>query len=300
MLRDDSLVGIDSTTSTVACERRARRAVVRLPDMFVAPFFSARERFESIGGLICYVSLGIGVCLPVATHAQQTTVSGTVALSSQLVDRGQAITPATPVLQGAASWALPARWSLGVSASIETRSPNHIVQALAQASRYWALSSDWQMQLNLAYYDYPSDSHTKAFDRTEAGLGWFYRDVLSLDISLIYPVGKVEHRPLGALDINFHWPLPKHFYISAGVGVTQAMSIRYGHYEYGSANSYEYDQGAYYQYSEFKTYGYGNIGLLWSYGPWHVELERILTSGLPERPGYPDTASWVATISRSF
>jgi uncharacterized protein (TIGR02001 family) len=268
--------------------------------MLVAPFSCTRERLQAFGGLICYVSLGLGVCLPVEALAQSTTVSGTVALSSQLVDRGQAITPETPVLQGAASWALPSQWSLGVSASIETRSPDHIVQALAQASRYWALSSDWQMQVNLAYYDYPNDSHTKAFDRAEAGLGWFYRDVLALDVSVLYPVGKVEHRPLGALDVNFHWPMPKHFYLSGGVGVSQAISTQYGYYEYPGANSYEYDQSEYYQYSRFKTYGYGNIGLLWSYGPWHVELDRIMTTGLSGRPGYPDTATWVATISRSF
>jgi uncharacterized protein (TIGR02001 family) len=300
MLRDDSLVRIQGMTCSLACERGAHRAVVRLPDMFGTPFSRVRESFESIGGFICYLSLSMGACLPVATHAQSTTVSGTVAISSQLVDRGQAITPETPVLQGAASLALPSRWSIGVSASVEARSPDHIVQALAQASRYWVLSSDWQMQVNLAYYDYPNDSHTKAFDRIEAGLGWFYRDVLSLDVSAIYPVGKVEHRPLGALDINVHWPLPKHFYISAGMGVTQAITTHYGYYEYSSATSYDYGQVAYYQYSEVKTYGYGNIGLLWSHGPWHVELDRILTAGLPERPGYPDTASWVATISRSF
>ena len=102
-----------------------------------------------------------------ALHAQSSNFGGAVALSNQLVDRGLAVTPKTPVLQGALSWTTPSGWSLGLSASSETRSPGRVVEALAQASYAWSLSSDWQMQTGLLYYRYGNDSHWRVYDRVE-------------------------------------------------------------------------------------------------------------------------------------
>src|SRR3569623_370236 len=73
-------------------------------------------------GAVPWVLAFAQACLPAAAHAQ-SRLDGKIALSSQLVDRGLAITPATPILQGAVSWASPAGWSLGVAAAVETRSP---------------------------------------------------------------------------------------------------------------------------------------------------------------------------------
>jgi len=230
-------------------------------------------------------------CLPLAAHAQSSTVSGTVALSSQLVDRGQAVTPQTPVLQGALSWSFAKGWSVGASASVEARKPDRFAETLAQIARSWSLSPDWQMQANLVYYDYPGNPQSRSFDRTEAGVAWIYRDVLTLGVAAIYPVGKTDHHPHGAADIGFHWPLPRHFSLSAGLGVTQTTYSYYAYYRHGHGR-YEYDRR--------DTYSYGHAGLLWNDGPWRMEVDRVATSGLPHRHGYPDTAPWVATVSWSF
>lgn len=235
------------------------------------------------------VAIFLGLCLPLAVHAQSTSVSGAVALSSQLVDRGQAVTPQTPILQGALSWSFAKGWSLGASAGVEARKPDRFAEALAQLARSWSLSPDWQMQANLVYYDYPGTPQAHSFDRTEAGLGWIYRDVLTLGVSAIYPAGKTDHHLYGAADIGFHWPLPRHFSLSAGLGITQTT---YSYYAYYRHARYEYDRQ--------DTYSYGHTGLLWNNGPWRVEVDRVATSGLVHRRGYPETVPWVATISWSF
>jgi len=237
------------------------------------------------------LALCLAACLPLVAQAQSSNVSGTVALSSQLVDRGQAVTPQTPVLQGALAWSFAKGWSLGASASVEAREPDRLAEALAQIARSWSLSPDWQMQANLVYYDYPGNPHARGFDRTEAGLGWIYRDVLTLGVSAIYPVGKTDHHLHGAADIGFHWPLPRHFALSAGLGVTQTSYTYYAYYGHGHGR---------YEYESHDTYSYGHAGLLWNNGPWRVEVDRVATSGLTHRRGYPDTAPWMATVSWSF
>lgn len=88
MLPDDALVDVPPA----ACARRAYRR-------------------GCIGLALC-------LCLPLCGHAQ-SSASGTVAVSSQLVDRGIAVTGQTPVVQGAASLGFPSGWSLGLSASVE-------------------------------------------------------------------------------------------------------------------------------------------------------------------------------------
>lgn len=168
-------------------------------------------------------SLALGTCLPWGLHAQSTGFRGTVALSSQLVDRGQAITADTPILQGAASWTSPTGWSLGLSAGTELRTPGHLAETSAQASRYWPLSAAWQMQVGLLYYRYSSSTHARSFGRAEAGVHWIYRDVLTFGLSAVRDLGEWDHRLHGAADIDFHWPLPWHFYLSAGAGVAQEI-----------------------------------------------------------------------------
>src|SRR3546814_2236263 len=74
-------------------------------------------------------------CLSAPLHAQSWPFSGEVALSSQLVDRGLAISPATPILQGSASWMSPGGWSMGLAGGVELRSPGQPVVVLGRVSR---------------------------------------------------------------------------------------------------------------------------------------------------------------------
>jgi hypothetical protein len=222
-------------------------------------------------------------------HAQSSGLNGVVALSSQLIDRGVAIAPATPTLQGAVSWVSASGWSLGLSGSSEVRSPGHIVEAVAQASRSWSLSDDWQMQANLLYYK----ARMSTYDRTELGVGWIYRDVLTFNLSAARVLHNSHQSPRAAADLSLHWPLAWHFSFSAGVGVAQSLVA--------DANSQGHVRGAPYGYHPMNHYAYGHAGLLWEHGPWQMELDRITTDpDLRRQRGNLSASPWVAAISRSF
>lgn len=255
-----------------------------------------------------FLSVVVAACLSMPLHAQSTTFNGTAALDSQLVDRGQAITGDTPILQAAAAWTfptegaasqtLPSGWSLGLSGSTEVRSPGRIVEALVQASRYWSLSGDWQMQVSLLYYRYPGNNGSRTLDRAETGLNWSYRDVLTLGLSAIYVAGAKGQQPRGAADINFHWPLVRHFFLSAGAGITQTP---YSPYRRVYPGSYGHAYTSRPSYVHEGHYGYGHVGLLWSNGPWRIELDRVVAAPEAQQQwANPDASPWVATISRSF
>ncbi|GGA03179.1 hypothetical protein GCM10011408_25830 [Dyella caseinilytica] len=229
-------------------------------------------------------------CMPL--HAQTSGLNATVGLSSQLVDRGIALTPVTPILQGAVSWASSTTgWALGLSASTETRDPGHAAEAQALGAYYWSLSDDWRLQAGASYYAYPGNNAASSFDRAETSVNWMYRDVMTFGLSAIYLTNGNDHQPRGAADVDFHWPLPWHLSFSAGAGVTQPLLIRgYGGYAYEYRASH---LGSY--------YGYGHAGLIWDEAPWRVELERIATSpNIGRQANGVAAAPWVATISWSF
>ena len=231
-------------------------------------------------------------------HAQTSTFNGTVALSSQLVDRGLAITPVTPVLQGAVSWATAGNWVFGLSAGTQVRSPRHGSDAQLRADHYWLLSGDWRMQAGVAYYTYPGNASARAFDRAEASMSWLYRDVLTFGLSAISLTRGRDHQPRGAADVNFRWPLPAHFSLNAGVGVAQPLPAR-SYYGGPSDGAWTYfpGYGAYRAQRPGSYYGYGQLGLAWNDGPWRVELDRIATD--PSQR-WMAAAPWVATIAWSF
>lgn len=245
-----------------------------------------------------FISVAIAACLSMPLHAQSASFNGTAALSSELMDRGQAITGNRPILQGAVSWTSAAGWSVGLSGSTELRSPGRIVEALIQASRSWSLSSEWQMQANLLYYRYPGETRSRAYDRAETGAAWTYRDVLTFGLSAIYVIGARNHQTRGAADLGFHWPLARHFSLSTGVGVAQPLIAPYTPYH--SYGGY-YDHASSYSNERTGLHGYGHAGLLWSNGPWRIELDRIIADRETQRQWTTLGASpWVATISRSF
>ncbi|WP_254063371.1 hypothetical protein [Rhodanobacter sp. L36] len=227
-------------------------------------------------------------------HAQSSTFGGTVAVSSELMDRGQAITGNTPILQAAASWTSVSGWSLGVSAGTKSGSPGRLVEGLAQVSHYWSLSGDWQMQASALYYRYPGSAGVRAYDRAESGVNWTYRDVLTMGVSAIYVLGAKTHRMRGAADLGFHWPLAWNLSLTAGVGVAQALVAPYTRYQYGRTGTYAYLH-------EGGLLGYGQVGLMWSRGPWRIEVARVMADAATRQQWASLNASpWIGTLSRSF
>ncbi|GLQ95055.1 TorF family putative porin [Dyella acidisoli] len=231
-------------------------------------------------------------------HAQSNTLSGAVAVSSQLIDRGLAVSPVTPILQGNVTWTSASGWMLGLSAATETRSPGHGSEAMAQVAHYWSLTDDWRMQAGVVYYGYPGNPEGRPFDRVETGLNWMYRDVLSIGLAAITLTHGSDHSPTGAADVDFHWPLPQNFAVSAGLGVAQPLTRSGGYWGYVSGGAYNWY--AYHRSERMRSYyGYGHVGLSWGYESWRVELDRVFTDPDIRRQGSA-AAPWVATISWAF
>lgn len=235
-----------------------------------------------LSGRVLTVAI-IATCLLVPTHARAGELSGEVSLSSQLVDRGLAITSATPALQGGVAWTTPSNWSLGLSGGIKLRSPSHLAEGVARVARTWTLSGNWRMQGDMVYYHYTGRLHANVY---EPGVYWLYRDVLTFGLSEVYIVGADEHELHPAADLNVHWPLGGGFSISGGLGIT-----RYA-VPYGSPPGEHYHTG---------YYRYGQAGLLWSHGAWRVEIDRVAIDPDSRRYLRRLVASpWLATVSRSL
>lgn len=218
----------------------------------------------------------LAICAVLPLHASAGDFSGGFALSSQLIDRGQPITPATPILQGNLGWTSREGWAFGLAASTRLHAPGgHFLEATAQAARYWSLSGDWSMQASALYYGYPE--RWRLFDRAEAGLHWTWRDVLTVGVSATSTLHDDRDHLREAADATLHWPLTPHLSLSAGAGVARAFVAPY------------------------KPYRYGQAGLTWTQGAWRVEVLRIASDQeYKYRQAYPTLQHWVATLQWSF
>lgn len=216
-------------------------------------------------------------------QAQSSPWQGSVALSSQLVDRGLAIGPDRPTLQGATSWTSADGWTFGAAAAAPLRTPGRLAEAMVQAARSWRVSGSSQVQASLVYYDYPDLGPSAGYRRAEANLSWIYRDLLVLNVSASRPMGRGWSRVVGAADADLRWPLAPHLSLVAGLGVAQFE------------HRYEYHAG------RLIHYGYGNVGLAWTHGPVRLEVSRIVTWNAPyQRPGTGGLQPWLATLAWSF
>lgn len=221
--------------------------------------------------------------LLVPARARAGDLGGTVSFASRLVDRGLAITPPVPVLQGSVAWTTPSGWSLGLSGGIELRSPSQVAESVARVARTWAVSDNWRMQADMVYYHYAGRLHANVY---EPGIYWVYRDVLTFGLSGVYVASADEHRLHPAADLNFHWPLAGGLSLSAGAGIAR-YAVPYG---YPPRELYHTGY-----------YRYGEAGLLWSHGAWQVELDRIAVDSGSHRYLRRFAASpWLLTLSRSF
>lgn len=218
-----------------------------------------------------------------APFAARAAATGELALSSQLVDRGIAITRPGVALQGAASWNWPSGWSLGVSGGFDLRDPDHLADGVVHVSRFQNLSDDWQMQTRLLYYHYSGIVHAGFY---EAGVDWVYREMLTFGLSAIYSAGNQRLRP--AADVDLNWPLRWNLSLAAGLGVagySVPVNGSYGNYGKGPASYYRY----------------GHLGLMWRHERWQFRLERMLIGTEDrERMGRLAASPWLATLSMSF
>lgn len=229
------------------------------------------------------LALGLGLALA-ALHAPVALagdVGGAAGISSQLVDRGIAVTRNTPTLQGALFWLPAPGWSLSGSASVALDAPGKVLMGSVGLSRSWTLSDSWQLQAEALLYRYPGTRTDRLFNRDELSLGWSYRDRLSLSLAAFrMPDSGLHQRWYGALDLTAHQPLAGPLSLAAGVGISQAPPALYG-------------------LVSTAHYRYGHAGLIWNAGRWSVEMDRVFGNA---HTGYTDRGlwPWVASVSRSF
>ncbi|MBB5885379.1 MULTISPECIES: hypothetical protein [unclassified Xanthomonas] len=229
-------------------------------------------------------ALAVGLALAAlhAPAARAGDVGGAAGISSQLVDRGIALTRDTPTLQGALFWLPAPGWSLSGSASVALDAPGKVLMSSVGLSRSWTLSDSWQLQAEALLYRYPGARANRLFNRDEVSLGWSYRDRLSLSVAAFrLPDSRLRQRWYGALDVTAHQPLAGPLSLSAGVGISEAPQALYG-LPYATHH-----------------YRYGHAGLIWNAGRWSVEVDRVFSNA---RSGYADRGlwPWVASVSRSF
>lgn len=209
--------------------------------------------------------------------AQPLHWRGQLALASELTDRGMSVYPRRPTLQADGQVAR-GRWSLAAAASTDlTGRGEHRV--LARVSHYRPLSDDWQLDAGLGWYGYPGDARARAFDRTEAGVGLGFRDLLSLNLTAIdYRAWPGRRAGLQwALEAGLRWPLTDAWSFTASVGEADLPPL------------------------PDRRYRYGGIGLAWQLGDWRVELNRLGADGVARRYlGDAGRARWSALVLKAF
>lgn len=214
-----------------------------------------------------------------AAQAQQPADAGIAAeaaLSSELTDRGLSIGPRRPVAQGLLTFNDPSGWSAGLGASLHSQGRD-TGRLLVRASRYAALSGDWQVQAGLLYYAYTSTA-ARAYDRAEANLGWTYRDTLSLGLSASRATGSHPQRSgrlQRAVDVGWRLPITDHLDFSSGLGHADLAPY------------------------PGTRYTYGHAGLHWQGGPWRLELNYVASDDRARRlVGDGARPRWSATVAR--
>ncbi len=246
---------------------------------------SLHRRRAGLRGRAGTAALAAGLALaawaPAAPAQQPASRAGPqaeVALSSELTDRGLSIGPRRPVAQGMLTFHPATGWSAGLGASLSSQGLD-TTRLVAHASRYAALSNDWQLQAGMRYYAYTSPA-ARAYDRAEANLAWAYRDTLSLGFSASRGTGSRRpggHRLQPAADMGWRWPLAQQAALSAGLGYS------------------ELPQHA------GRGYAYGNAGIDWQGVGWRLELSYIANDGRARRLlGDSARPRWSATIARTL
>jgi hypothetical protein len=150
---------------------------------------------------------------------------------------------------------------------------------LGRLSHYRPLDDDWQLDAGLSRYLYPGDGYAGIYDRSEAGLGLGYRDLLSVGVTAIrYPAWPGRRGALQwAFDIGARWPL-------AGAWSATASA--------GQADLPPYPR---------RRYRYGGVGLAWQADGWRVEFGRLGADGTARRWfGSGADTRWTGLVAKDF
>ncbi len=190
--------------------------------------------------------------------AQTRSLSGELAFTSELTERGAFVGERRPAAQAAASLYDARGWSLGGALAIN-RAGLRGSRVVLRAAHDQPLPQDWQGQLALQYYAYPADPVGRGFDRWEAAGSLSWRDRLVLGVTAFRYPHPVPDTPAlqWAVDAGTRWPLGTQWSAQAALGLATVQAR--GHYSYTS------------------------LGLAWQSAAWRAELNLIGTSPAARR-----------------
>lgn len=205
----------------------------------------------------CAALLWALACAPPCL-AQTRSVSGELAVSTDLTERGAFVGERRPVAQAAVSLYDATGWSLGGALAVN-RLGLRGSRVVLRAAHEQPLPQDWQGQLALQYYAYPADDAGRGFDRWEAAGTLSWRDRVVLGVTAFHYLHPATGTPAlrWALDAGTRWPLTSTWSAQAALGLA-AVQHR-GHYTYAS------------------------LGLAWQSSPWRAEANLLGASPAARR-----------------
>lgn len=182
--------------------------------------------------------------------AQARSLSGEIAVSSELTERGAFVGWRRPVAQGAVSMYDPTGWSLGAALGVPTNGVRN-ARVVLRGAYDQPLAGDWQGQASLQYYGYPGDRFGRVFDRWEAAAELRWRDRLVFGVTGFHYLHATPTTPAlqWALDVGGRWPLGAQWSAQAALGVAQVR--------------------------QRSAYAYGSVGLAWQSADWRAEVSLL-------------------------
>lgn len=194
-----------------------------------------------------------------ATAAQTRSLSGELAVSSELTERGAFVGLRRPIAQAAASIYDASGWSVGGALGLPSNGLRNS-RVVLRAAHDRPLANDWQRQLALQYYGYPGGGPTgRGFDRWEAALELRWRDRLMVGLTGFHYLHPAADTPTlhWAADVGGRWPLAPQWSAQAAMGLARVRNR--GSYVYGSG------------------------GLAWDSGDWRAEASLIASASQARR-----------------
>ncbi|MDA8456055.1 hypothetical protein M4R22_14895 [Acidovorax sp. GBBC 3334] len=213
---------------------------------------------------------------PAVCGGQTRDVTGELALSSDLTERGIFVGKRQPIVQGLVSVYDARGWSLSSALGMQADG-RRTTRAIVRAAYDGVIDNDWQYQTSIQYYAYPGDPVFQLFDRAEAAVGASFRDLVTLGFSTFrYVHTRDEVSPMRwAADIGARWPLSPRFSLTGSLGLS---AVRPG-----------------------GRYAYGGAGMAWHSGHWRAELNYLKSDSYAQRSiRSATTGHWSMTVIRTF
>lgn len=208
--------------------------------------------------------------------AQTRDVTGEIAVSSDLTERGFQTPIKRPIVQGLLTLYDATGWSAGAVLGMQTNGRRY-GRAIVRLAYDGVLSNDWQYQAVTQYYAYPDNPTAQLLDRLETALSFSYRDLITAGASVFrYPHTRDAARPMRwAVDLGGRLPIDEQFSLTGTIGLAEVRPQ--------------------------DRYAYGSVGAAWRQGPWRATLSYLATDDRA-RSVYPGNTAghWSFMWARSF